>query len=39
MAGHRPVVGLDYLEIKPTQPKLKLGLGLSFAKIEVKIEN
>ena len=25
------VVGLDYLELKPTQPKLKLGLGLSLA--------
>ena len=36
--GRRPVgrsagppVGLDYLELKPTQPKLKLGLGLSLA--------
>ena len=25
------VVGLDYLELKPTQPKLKPGLGLSLA--------
>ena len=28
--GGRPV-GLDYLELKPTQPKLKMGLGLSLA--------
>ena len=27
------VVGLDYLRLKPTQPKLRLGLGLSLAKI------
>jgi len=30
MAG-RPSAGLDFLTLKPTQPKLKLGLGLSLA--------
>ena len=35
--GRRPV-GLDYLELKPTQPKLKLGLGLSLAITEDDIK-
>ena len=30
MAGRRPV-GLDYLGLIPSQPKLELGLGLSLA--------